>query len=110
MFTKSGKKVRNLKHEVAEKIKKFRKARNMTQTELAKRLWVNKSIISSYENEQRLPSVEMLVKLSSEFNVSIDYLLGIDKNKTIDVSSLTDTQIEKISNLVTEFKNINDGK
>jgi len=99
-----------LKHEVAEKIKKFRKARNMTQTELAKRLWVNKSIISSYENEQRLPSVEMLVKLSSEFNVSIDYLLGIDKNKTIDVSSLTDTQIEKISNLVTEFKNINDGK
>lgn len=99
-----------MKHEVAEKIKKFRKARNMTQTELAKRLWVNKSIISSYENEQRLPSVEMLVKLSSEFNVSIDYLLGIDKNKTIDVSSLTDTQIEKISNLVTEFKNINNSK
>ena len=86
--------------EFAETLKTLRTKKGLTQTQLANKLWLNKSIISAYENEQRMPSLEVLVKLSYEFNVSMEYLLGIEKNKTIDVSDLSDEQISAINNLI----------
>ena len=79
-----------MKYELSENIKKLRMNKHLTQTQLAKRLGVGTSIISAYENQDRLPSISMLIKLSYEFNVTIEYLLGLNKNKTIDVSDLTD--------------------
>ncbi|MBE7011623.1 MAG: helix-turn-helix transcriptional regulator [Ruminococcaceae bacterium] len=66
-------------------------------------MWLNKSIISAYENEQRMPSLDVLIKLSYEFNVSMEYLLGMEKNKTIDVSNLSDEQISAINKLIEVF-------
>ena len=85
-------------------IKNLREKKGITQTQLADRLWLNKSIISAYENEQRMPSLDVLIKLSYEFNVSMEYLLGIEKNKTIDISDLTDEQISAINNLIELFR------
>ena len=93
-----------MKQEFSENVKRFRMSKGLTQQELAKRVGVNKSIISAYENQQRLPSIEMLVKLSYEFNISIEALLGISKNRTIDVSKLTESQIALISQVVAEFE------
>lgn len=90
--------------EFAENLKNLRTKKGLTQTQLADRLWLNKSIISAYENEQRMPSLDVLVKISYEFNVSIEYLLGIEKNKTIDISDLTDEQISAINNLIELFR------
>lgn len=86
--------------EFAETLKVLRTKKGLTQTQLADKLWLNKSIISAYENEQRMPSLDVLIKLSYEFNVSMEYLLGIEKNKTIDVSDLSDEQISAINNLI----------
>jgi len=44
-----------------------------------------------------------LIKLSYEFNVSMEYLLGMEKNKTIDVSNLSDEQISAINKLIEVF-------
>ena len=90
--------------EFAETLKNLRTKKGLTQTQLASRLWLNKSIISAYETEQRMPSLDVLIKLSYEFNVSMEYLLGIEKNKTIDVSDLTDEQISAINNLIELFR------
>lgn len=90
--------------EFSENLKNLRTKKGLTQTQLADRLWLNKSIISAYENEQRMPSLDVLVKLSYEFNVSIEYLLGIEKNKTIDISDLTDEQVSAINNLIELFR------
>ena len=51
-----------------------------------------------------MPSLDVLIKLSYEFNVSMEYLLGIEKNKTIDISDLTDEQISAINNLIELFR------
>lgn len=91
--------------EFAENLKSLRTKKGLTQTQLADKLWLNKSIISAYENEQRMPSLDVLIKLSYEFNVSMEYLLGIEKKKTIDVSDLTDEQIFAINNLIELFRN-----
>ena len=97
-----------MKYELAERIKKLRQEKHLTQTQLAKRLRVGTSIISAYENQDRLPSIEMLIKLSYEFNVTIEYLLGINKNKTIDVSDLTTEQVSAVNAIIEQFRLLND--
>lgn len=94
-------------YKFAENLKNLRTSKGLTQTQLAQRLWLNKSIISAYENETRTPSLEVLIKLSNEFNVSMEYLLGIEREKTIDVTGLTEEQIAVVSSLVKLLKKEN---
>ena len=56
-------------------LKKIRKERKLSQFRLALDLDISREAISYYENGKRSPDVEMLVKLSEYFNVSIDYLI-----------------------------------
>lgn len=58
------------------KVKILRKEMNMTQTELADKLNIGKTTVSNYETNYSTPDNDMLLKLSSVFNVSVDYLLG----------------------------------
>ena len=94
-----------MKSELSENIKKLRHQKNLTQTQLAQRLGVALSTVASYENQDRMPSIPMLVKLSYEFNVTIEYLLGVNKNKTLDVSDLTDKQILALNSVIEQFRN-----
>ena len=93
--------------EFAENLKNLRNKKGLTQTQLAERLWLNKSIISAYENQQRMPSLDVLIKLSYEFNVSMEYLLGLSKENTIDITGLKDDQVSIIAQLIAEFKKNN---
>lgn len=99
-----------MKYELAENIKRLRTEKHLTQTQLAERLGVKVSIISGYETQNRLPSISMLIKLASEFNVTIEYLLGINKNKTIDVSDLTPEQFLVVNSVIEQFKVDNKAK
>ena len=96
-----------MKSEFSERIRILREEKGISQAELAKRLGVNRSIVSAYENQTRLPSIQMLSKLSYLFNVSMEYLLGINKNKTIDVSDLTTEQISALNSVIEQFKSLN---
>ncbi len=69
-----------------EKIGKFiislRKEKNITQEELARALYVDRSVISKWESSKYLPNPEMLVNLSNFFDVSVnELLLGERENK-----------------------------
>lgn len=93
----------NEMRDFSEIAKELRESKHLTQTQLAERMWVKKSIISAYETDARPPSLDMLIKYAKEFNVSTDYLLGLETTKTIKVTGLTDTQINILNNLVNEF-------
>lgn len=71
-----------------EKLRKLRTEAGMTQTDLAKRLNITKSVVSYYELQERTPSPDVLIQLADIFHVSTDYLLGINHKKMIDVSDL----------------------
>lgn len=60
------------------RIKQLRKQRGLTQTELGSLVNVTKVSICCYENGTRTPSLETLMDLSQVFNVSVDFLLGLD--------------------------------
>ena len=88
---------------LAKKIKELRGARGITQVELAKNLGVTKQCVSNWENDNIQPSIEMLIKLASYFNVSTDYILGLERKKVLDVSKLTEEQIAHIALIINDI-------
>lgn len=58
------------------KLKSCRKDMSLSQRELGQKIGVAESTISLYESNKRFPDAETLQKISSLFNVSLDYLLG----------------------------------
>lgn len=65
--------------EIGENIKKLRKAKRMTQKEVANQLTVTPQTISKWERNISYPDLDMLVKLSQLFHISTDALLGNTK-------------------------------
>ena len=60
----------------AERVKAEKEKHNLTTTQLAEKLGINKSRISMWETNGTIPRQDMLLKLCTLFNVSSDYLLG----------------------------------
>ena len=82
-------------------LKELRMKSGLTQKQLADKLWLSKATVSYYEQSLRCPSPEILVKLSAVFHVTTDYLLGIeDKKQTLDVTDLTDEDIQFLENAI----------
>ena len=88
-----------------ETIKNLRNSYGISQVKLAKELGVSKQCVSNWENDNILPSIDMLVKIASFFKVSCDYLLGINERETIDVTGLTSDEIAHIKLLVKDLLN-----
>lgn len=87
------------------RLKELRKQNGLTQQQLAERIGVTKSVISFYELKERSPSPDVLTKLSYIFHVSTDYLLGIERNRTIDVTGLSDEDIKAVQLIVDRLRN-----
>ena len=79
----------------------------MTQSQLAARVGVTKSVISFYELQERTPSPEVLIKFTDIFRVSADYLLGIEKSETIDVSGLRREDVAILRTLAERLRSQN---
>ena len=60
-------------------LKSLRIEAKLGQIELAKELGVSKGIISLWENGLREPNLSSLVLIANYFNISIDYLIGLEK-------------------------------
>lgn len=89
-------------------LKKLRLNAGLTQKQLADRLWLSKATISYYEQSVRYPSPEVLVKLSGVFHVTTDFLLGIEnKKQTLDVTDLTDEDIQFLQNAISLLRSKN---
>ena len=83
------------------RLKELRIQAGLTQKQLAEQIGVTKSVVSFYELRERTPSPEVLIKLSTVFHVSTDYLLGIERGRNLDISGL-DEEDEKIVRLLIE--------
>lgn len=90
-----------------ENIKKLRVARGLNQVEFAKALGVTKQCVSNWENDNVVPSIEMLEKIADFFSTGTDFLLGRDGRATLDVSALTETQISHLSMIIKDFEELN---
>ena len=62
----------------SERLKELRTEKGIGQVELAKNLGVSKGIISLWETGLREPKLSNLIAIAKFFNVTIDYLAGIE--------------------------------
>ena len=90
---------------LTENIRNLRQSFHISQVELAKELGVSKQCISNWENDNILPSIEMLIRLAKFFNVSTDFLLDLDSKNILDVSHLTSQQIAHLKLIINDLKN-----
>lgn len=90
---------------MGEKLKSLRTDNKMTQKQVADRIGLAISAVSSYESGSRYPSYDVLFKLARIFHVSTDYLLGITETRNIDVTGLNDDEINTLSQLADMLKN-----
>lgn len=88
-------------------LKKLRLQEGLTQQQLADKLRVTKSVVSYYELQERYPSPEVLTKLASIFHVTTDYLLGLERCETIDLTGLDEEDIITVRRLVASLRKKN---
>ena len=88
------------------RLQQLRMSRNLSQEALGKKINRSKSVICSYENNLRIPPLEVLTNLAVFFNVSLDYLVGIDKNEMVSINGLSDEQKKIIYSLIWEFNSV----
>ena len=90
-----------------ERLKLLRTGQKLSQRELAEKLGVAKSVISYYESGDRYPSYDVLVKMAHLFHVTTDYLLDIEKVRVLDVSNLSEDEIDVVINVIKALENKN---
>lgn len=81
----------------------LRKSRKMSQKELAEQFNINQNTVSRWENGDRQIDLVTLKALADFFNVSIDYLLGVETKNISDKSLPTYS-----SELLTLFRQMDD--
>lgn len=94
---------------LGEQIKNLRIAHGINQVDLAKKLNVSKQSISNWENNNIMPSIDMLKKICQYFSCSADYLLELDDNEHIllETSHLTLEQATHIKQLASDLSALN---
>jgi transcriptional regulator with XRE-family HTH domain len=104
-----------------ERLRSLRLFKKMTLDDLAQALETTKTTLSRYENNKRIPDAEFIVRTTSFFKVSSDYLLGLSNNPAtvtdlissnrIQVNGLNDEQIALVKRYIhtlqdSEVKNL----
>ena len=91
--------------DMGKRLKNLRVQKNLTQKQVAERVGLAVSAISSYESGARFPTYQTLIKLASMYHVTCDYIIGMPGKRTIDVSGLDELEIEVVSQTVNLFRN-----
>ena len=73
---------------IGERLARLRKARGLTQSELAQRIGIIQTLVSDYEVGNLRLSAEMAVRFAKALHVSVDELLGHKSSKTNGALSL----------------------
>jgi len=67
---------------IADRIQGLRKAKGISQEELADKIGVSRQAVSKWESEQSIPELEKVIIMSDYFEVTTDYILkGIESGK-----------------------------
>lgn len=96
-----------------DRLKLLRAKRNLSQKEVAARLSISPSIISSYETGERTPSTENILALARLYHCTTDYLLGRNMSSSgmiLDTEDLTHDQIHALQMLIEAIRAGGNGK
>ncbi len=90
---------------LSNKIKELREMRGLTQADIAKSIGLTRSSVNAWEMGLSVPSTPYIVELAKLFEVSTDYLLGLEKTASLDISGLDEKDVALVSELIKRLKN-----
>ena len=73
-------------------LRMLRERYGISQEELGRRVGRAGSVISNYENNIKIPTLDVLTTMARIYNVSLDYLVGFDKKDQVVLEGMTDGQ------------------
>lgn len=85
------------------RLRQLRTDKRLTQSDVARRVGVTRSMISSYETDIRLPSYDILLSLARLFGVTTDYLLCMEEKRYLDISGLSEREAAAVTEMVNLF-------
>jgi transcriptional regulator with XRE-family HTH domain len=92
---------------IAENIKRLRRARDITQDDLAELLSVTPQAVSKWEQNGSLPDISMLPALAETLDCTVDELLGMDEIRSGEIKKIIakfeGTPIEEVLRDYAEF-------
>lgn len=65
------------------RLKELRKQKNLTQISVQMQTGIEQALISKYENGERVPPTDVLMKLADFYQVSMDYIMGRTDNPAV---------------------------
>ena len=89
------------------RLKQLRLEKHLTQAQVAERIGVTPSMVSSYETDIRLPSFEVMLRIADLFGVTVDYLLCREDKRFLDISALSDREAVVVCGMVEILKKKN---
>lgn len=93
---------------LGDRIKTLRQSYNLSQVDLAKKLNVSKQSVSNWENNNILPSIDMIKKLAIFFSCSTDYLLEMEQERIlVEFTGLNLEQKAHIQQLINDMQDLN---
>ena len=72
---------------LGERLKLLRELKGKKQQEVCEALNIEQSTLANYENDRRIPKIDILIKLAEYYNISVDFILGIEKSGGNDYSN-----------------------
>lgn len=87
---------------IGSKIIQLRKKHNLSQSQLAQKIGISRTIVGNYERNSNSPSIEILLKMAKVFNVSVDFIIGESQLSSYDKEILK--RIEDIEELDEETR------
>lgn len=85
-------------------IRQLRLERGLKQEDLGRRVGASKQSVSNWENDNIMPSIELLVKIADFFDVSTDYLLGREYSRGLDTEGLSDSQLSHLQLIINDLR------
>lgn len=85
------------------RLRQLRENKHMTQSQLAQRIGVTRSMVSAYETDIRLPSYDVLIRIASVLGTNTDYLLCVDGKRMLDISNLTEREAAAVYEMISLF-------
>lgn len=93
-------------YDLASRLSFARKARGLSQQQVADRIGVTRRTVSDYELGKRQSSLEMLVEIAKCYQMTTDYLLEIERSRksVLDLDGLTPKENRVIQDLVEDMQ------
>src|SRR5699024_8967575 len=90
---------------VKDKIKLLRKENNITQTELAEKIYVSRQTISRWENGSSIPSTDNIAQMAQFFEKDMSYFLPNYECERENTSMTSSDETPKIEASITKYCN-----